>query len=84
MSLLSRLSFPRPFRRHTTEVARRWVRLVLFLGSALLIAPTVMTSEAVGQAHVTRGGTVGIQNEIERELFFGLICMCGCPRVTWA
>ena len=82
MSLLSRISFPRPFRRHASEVGRRWLRRVLFLASVVLIAPTVMTSEAVGQAHVTRGGTVGIQNETERELFFGLICMCGCPRET--
>lgn len=82
MSLLSRISFPRPFRRHTSEVGRRWVRRVLFVGSVVLVAPTVMTSEAVGQAHVTRGGIVGIQNETERDLFFGLICMCGCPRET--
>lgn len=82
MSALSRFSFPRPFRRHTPEVARRWLRRILFVGSVVLVAPTVMTSEAVGQAHVTRGGIVGIQNETERELFFGLICMCGCPRET--
>jgi cytochrome c-type biogenesis protein CcmH len=82
MSLHSRFRFPSPFRRIAHEVARRWVRRVLFVGSVVLIAPTVMTSEAVGQSHVTRGGTVGIKNETERELFFGLICMCGCPRET--
>lgn len=84
MSILSRISLPRPHRlgRHSSELGRRWVRRVLFVGSVLLVAPTVMTSEAIGQAHVTRGGTVGIQNDTERELFFGLICMCGCPRET--
>jgi cytochrome c-type biogenesis protein CcmH len=84
MSFLARIRFPRPrlAGRHTSEPGRRWVRRVLFVGSVVLVAPTVMMSEAVGQAHVTRGGTVGIQSDTERELFFGLICMCGCPRET--
>lgn len=29
-----------------------------------------------------RSGTVGIQNETERKLFYSLICTCGCPRET--
>lgn len=62
--------------------ARAWFRICLFVVAAVLATPAVFLREAVGQAHVDKGGTVGIQNETERNLFFSLICMCGCPRET--
>ncbi len=37
--------------------------------------------QEVGQGMV-RSGTVGIENETERKLFWSLICTCGCPRET--
>jgi cytochrome c-type biogenesis protein CcmH len=37
--------------------------------------------QEVGQGMV-RSGTVGIQNDMERKLFWSLICTCGCPRET--
>jgi cytochrome c-type biogenesis protein CcmH len=37
--------------------------------------------QEVGQGMV-RSGTVGIQNDTERKLFWSLICTCGCPRET--
>lgn len=57
---------------------RKWLTLIAL---AITLIPTI-ASDAVGQAHVNRGGTVGIQNQTERDLFFSLICMCGCPRET--
>lgn len=57
---------------------RRWLTLIAL---AITLIPSI-ASDAVGQAHVTRGGTVGIQNDTEKQLFFSLICMCGCPRET--
>lgn len=36
--------------------------------------------EAFGQ--MERNGTVGIQNDAERQLFWSLLCTCGCPRET--
>ncbi len=57
---------------------RKWLTLIAL---AITLIPAI-ASDAVGQNHVTRGGTVGIQNDTERQLFFSLICMCGCPRET--
>src|SRR4051812_20623932 len=36
--------------------------------------------EAFGQ--MDRSGTVGIQSDTERQLFFSVLCTCGCPRET--
>lgn len=58
------------------------IRVVFALSAILMVAPVIFSSSAIGQSHVTRGGTVGIQNATERDLFFSLICMCGCPRET--
>ncbi len=56
--------------------------LFLTLGLAFVV-PTWTMGLAVGQgSHNVRGGTIGIRNEVERQLFFSLICMCGCPRET--
>jgi cytochrome c-type biogenesis protein CcmH/NrfF len=65
---------PEPFRR----ALRKWLTL---LAMTITLVP-YLASDAIGQAHVTRGGTVGIQNDEEKQLFFSLICMCGCPRET--
>lgn len=62
--------------------ARRLLRLLLLVSGVLLFVPTIGMSNAVGQAHVDRGGTIGIRNETDRALFFSLICTCGCPRET--
>jgi cytochrome c-type biogenesis protein CcmH len=65
---------PEPVRR----ALRKWLTL---LAMTIVLIPH-LASDAIGQAHVTRGGTVGIQNDVEKQLFFSLICMCGCPRET--
>lgn len=64
------------------EPLRPWIRAALLVCAALAIVPTWLPGEAISQAHVDKGGTVGIQNETERALFFNLICACGCPRET--
>lgn len=64
------------------EPVRRWVRRILLVLAVVIMAPTVYPGRAVGQAHNDRGGSVGIQTEAEKNLFFSLICMCGCPRET--
>ncbi|UQA61464.1 cytochrome c-type biogenesis protein [Polyangium aurulentum] len=48
------------------------------LGAAWL---TIDPSIALGQ-HTGGTGTVTIENEAERQLFWSLICSCGCPRET--
>lgn len=48
------------------------------LGAAWL---TIDPSIALGQ-HSGGNGTVTIENEAERQLFWSLICSCGCPRET--
>lgn len=68
-------------RRHA-DPARVWLRRTLFALAVFVAAPTFLPGDAVGQSHVDHGGTVGIQNDTERQLFKSLICMCGCPRET--
>lgn len=55
---------------------------------ALLVAASVgagvlafYPADAIGQ-HSGGNGTVEIHNETERQLFWSLICTCGCPRET--
>jgi cytochrome c-type biogenesis protein CcmH len=38
-------------------------------------------ADAIGQ-HSGGNGTVEIHNDTERQLFWSLICTCGCPRET--
>ena len=38
-------------------------------------------AQQLGEGMV-RSGTVGIQNDGERKLFYSLLCTCGCPRET--
>ncbi|MBK8251444.1 MAG: cytochrome c-type biogenesis protein CcmH [Polyangiaceae bacterium] len=52
----------------------------LFAGATTLVGATTLGQE-VGQGMV-RTGTVGIENDTERKLFWSLICTCGCPRET--
>jgi cytochrome c-type biogenesis protein CcmH/NrfF len=62
---------------------RRLFRAAFFAAGLALTVPTIGAGLAVGQGtHNVRGGTIGIRNEIERQLFSSLICMCGCPRET--
>lgn len=69
--------------RHShADPARVWLRRTLFALAVFIAAPTFLPGDAVGQSHVDHGGTVGIQNDTERQLFKSLICMCGCPRET--
>jgi cytochrome c-type biogenesis protein CcmH len=62
---------------------RRAFRAALLAVGLALVVPTLGMGLAVGQgSHNVRGGTIGIRNEVERQLFSSLICMCGCPRET--
>jgi cytochrome c-type biogenesis protein CcmH/NrfF len=66
---------------------RAAVARALALVAALLVvgASLVATPPASGQdigLGMDRTGTVGIQNETERLLFWSLLCTCGCPRET--
>ncbi|WP_437811837.1 cytochrome c-type biogenesis protein [Sorangium sp. So ce1078] len=47
----------------------------------LLRSPEFAHGQQLGEG-MLRSGTVGIQNETERKLFWSLICTCGCPRET--
>lgn len=51
-----------------------------FAGATSFVGLTSYGQE-IGQGMV-RSGTVGIENDIERKLFWSLICTCGCPRET--
>jgi cytochrome c-type biogenesis protein CcmH/NrfF len=62
------------------------VRTLLYAAALALAGATSLVgiearSQEVGQGMV-RSGTVGIQNDLERKLFWSLICTCGCPRET--
>jgi len=48
------------------------------LGAGVL---AIYPADAIGQ-HSGGNGTVEIHNETERQLFWSLICTCGCPRET--
>ncbi|MGK3998938.1 cytochrome c-type biogenesis protein [Sorangium sp. So ce1024] len=47
----------------------------------MLRSPEFAHGQQLGEGMV-RTGTVGIQNDTERKLFWSLICTCGCPRET--
>lgn len=51
-------------------------------GAAFCLAVGTTAASAVGQFVMDRTGTVGIESEAERKLFFSLLCTCGCPRET--
>jgi cytochrome c-type biogenesis protein CcmH/NrfF len=58
------------------------------LGVYAVAEPTAFAQQLgggqLGGEMTMRGGTVGIQNDIERHLFSSLICTCGCPRESLA
>jgi cytochrome c-type biogenesis protein CcmH/NrfF len=66
-----------------TRPTLRTVFRALAVGVALfaLVPGAIAFAQQLG-AGMDRTGTVGIENETERKLFFGLICTCGCPRET--
>ncbi|XXY54811.1 cytochrome c-type biogenesis protein CcmH [Sorangium sp. So ce269] len=47
----------------------------------MLRSPEFAHGQQLGEGMV-RTGVVGIQNDTERQLFWSLICTCGCPRET--
>lgn len=47
----------------------------------LMRSPEFAHGQQLGEG-MQRSGTVGIQNDTERKLFWSLICTCGCPRET--
>ncbi|AUX26986.1 cytochrome C-type biogenesis protein [Sorangium cellulosum] len=47
----------------------------------LLRSPDFAHGQQLGEGMV-RTGTVGIQSDAERKLFWSVICTCGCPRET--
>lgn len=51
-----------------------------FAGATSLVGLESQGQE-VGQGMV-RSGSVGIENDVERKLFWSLVCTCGCPRET--
>jgi cytochrome c-type biogenesis protein CcmH len=51
-------------------------------GAAFCAAVGTTAASAVGQFVMDRTGTVGIESDAERKLFFSLLCTCGCPRET--
>ena len=52
----------------------------LFALAATGLGPSAFAQQ-LGEG-MDRAGTVGIQNDDERKLFFSLLCTCGCPRET--
>ncbi|WP_437483131.1 cytochrome c-type biogenesis protein CcmH [Sorangium sp. So ce1014] len=47
----------------------------------LLRSPEFAHGQQLGEG-MQRSGTVGIQSDDERKLFWSVICTCGCPRET--
>jgi len=66
----------RPTPRTPVHVA---LLFVAGLGAAWF---TFHPHDALGQMGHTGNGTVEIRSETERQLFWSLICTCGCPRET--
>lgn len=57
--------------------------ITLILAGAIGLLVLLRSPEpAHGQGVMARYGIVGIQNDTERQLFWSLLCMCGCPRET--
>lgn len=59
---------------------RLFQALTLAFAVAALLFTLVPQGTAFGQ--MDRSGVVGIQNDTERQLFWSLLCTCGCPRET--
>lgn len=63
--------------KHRRNVFRAFFLVVAAAAAIFLARPP---GEAFGQ--MERSGVVGIQNDTERQLFWSLLCTCGCPRET--
>lgn len=63
---------------------RASLKVLVLLVGILAALPALETREAIGQFAGDMEGShpIGIENETQRQLFYSLICMCGCPRET--
>lgn len=64
-----------------TRVRKLMIAAALSIAGATSLVGIETYGQEVGQGMV-RSGTVGIENDAERKLFWSLICTCGCPRET--
>jgi cytochrome c-type biogenesis protein CcmH len=64
--------------------AKALLKAIVFAFGVVLALPALETNEAIGQLAGDMEGShpIGIENETQRQLFYSLICMCGCPRET--
>jgi cytochrome c-type biogenesis protein CcmH len=62
---------------------RTFLRALLSVPPAALLAPTVALAQQLGEG-MERGGVLDIHNEEERRVFGDLQCTCGCPRESIA
>ncbi|MDI3289789.1 cytochrome c-type biogenesis protein CcmH [Polyangium sp. 15x6] len=58
------------------------LHLALLTAAGLAAAWLTFDPHLAHGQHTGGTGTVSIQNETERQLFWSLICTCGCPRET--
>ncbi|MRG94603.1 cytochrome c-type biogenesis protein [Polyangium spumosum] len=58
------------------------LHLALLTAAAIAAAWLTFVPQLAHGQHTGGTGTVSIQNETERQLFWSLICTCGCPRET--
>lgn len=66
-----------------------FLRAALLVGIVVVAAPEALLlgepdfvgAQQLGEGMV-RSGSVGIRNDVEQQLFWSLICTCGCPRET--
>lgn len=70
----------------TPSKSPKSLRFFVIAGALLTIAlamfPLGSAFGEEGPVNMARSGTVGIENETERRLFWSLLCTCGCPRET--
>jgi cytochrome c-type biogenesis protein CcmH len=64
-----------------TRLRKLLYATAIAFAAATTFAPLVTHGQEIGQGMV-RSGTVGIENDTERKIFWSLICTCGCPRET--
>lgn len=64
-----------------TRIRKLMLATTIALAGATSFVGQTTYGQEIGQGMV-RSGTVGIENDTERKLFWSLICTCGCPRET--